>query len=199
MPHAVVAWRRTVPLLIGTESQEGVMRRIAVLFVSLMFVAACGSDPAPSPTPTPVCTAGSSTACTCSDGRSGAQVCSASGTGYGSCVCGGLPDAGTPIDMGCPSENGASACNRIIGSWCSRVMMCCNAAGAGVCVDWGYDDALCRAEYVAAGTDCSSSTYTSTTSCIADVDRCVGDVPLVACSDIIAGTGNWPASCDSAF
>jgi len=106
-----------------------------------------------------------------------------------------MVDAGTPpADMGCASENGAVACNRFMGTWCARIIMCCDASTIP-CNDWTTDDASCRAYHVSLGVDCSDPTVTSTTNCTADVDRCIADVPLVACSDITGGTVNLPASC----
>lgn len=61
---------------------------------------------------------------------------------------------------------------------------------------WAYDDAMCRAQFVSTGLDCSSSQFTSQTFCTSQGDACVSDIPLVACSDLAAGTANLPASCN---
>ncbi len=168
---------------------EDAMRRNALLFTFVVLFAACGSEDR-TPTPTPVCAAGSSLPCTCPDGRSGAQVCSADGTGYGSCSCAGMTDAG------CAMENGAAACNRFVGALCARIVMCCEASSTP-CADWAYSETSCRARQIEGGFDCSSPDYTSTSVCSAPWDRCVGDIPLIACSDFIGGTVNLPASCQS--
>ena len=173
------------------QCTETTMHRNLVPFALLVLLTACGSDSNP---PTPVCTAGTSTGCTCSDDRSGAQVCNTAGSGYDSCEYVELPDAGPPTDASCPSENGAVACNRVIGTFCARIIMCCDAS-ATPCPDWTIDDPSCRAYFVSEGFDCSSPEVTSTTDCTADVDRCIADMPLVACSDIVGGTANLPASC----
>jgi len=159
---------------------------MTLMFTVSVLVAACGDDSDPGPAP--VCAAGASNPCTCSDGRAGTQICSADGSGYGACSCGSIPDAG------CPQENGAVACNRVVGSWCARVVMCCDASTTP-CADWTIDEASCRAFYVSDGLDCSSPMITSTSACTTAVNACVGDIPLVACSDIVAGTANLPASC----
>ena len=76
----------------------------SLLFLSL--VGGCGSDPVPGA----VCTAGWSVACDCFDGRAGAQVCNSSGSGYGTCECGGLTDGG-PILLCAPGSSQSCACS----------------------------------------------------------------------------------------
>lgn len=160
------------------------MRLTALLFTLSVLMSACGDDSDPGPAP--VCAAGSSNPCTCSDGRSGAQVCSADGSGYGTCSCGSIPDAG------CPQENGAVACNRFIGALCSRLITCCD--GDPDCAG-SIDDASCRAGYVSEGIDCSSPMFTGMTACTTAVTECVGDIPLIACTDLLAGTAGIPPAC----
>lgn len=100
-----------------------------------------------------------------------------------------------PADTGCASINGAAACQQLVGALCARVIMCCNAAGPSACMPWAYTDAMCRGHIVAAGLDCAAPSRTSATVCQSVVDTCVGDVPLIACSDILGGTVNTPHSC----
>jgi len=83
----------------------------------------------------------------------------------------------------------------MLGAWCERVVLCCTASGAPECVDWALSVTACRAYNVSTGFDCSSSEWTSASYCAESVDVCVGDIPLVACSDIYAGTASLPRSC----
>lgn len=99
-------------------------------------------------------------------------------------------DGGTP---GCASQNGAAACNTIIGALCSRVAQCC--AASGTCSASISTMPACVSYLVSQGTDCSSPQFTSTTVCISVAQRCANDIPLIACSDITGGTINFPASC----
>lgn len=58
------------------------------------YCPACEACPA---TPDPKCVTGAQTACTCTDGSSGAQVCQDDGT-MGVCVCEAPPVAPAPVD-----------------------------------------------------------------------------------------------------
>ena len=104
--------------------------------------------------------------------------------------------ATTPADGGCPSENGAVACNTIVGAICARTAMCCNAAGPNACASWAYTTANCVGYYAAHNLDCAAPSRTSISVCTADANRCAGDIPLIACSDFTGGTANLPASCN---
>ena len=97
----------------------------------------------------------------------------------------------------CTTENGAAACNTVVSAMCSRIIMCCNAAGPSACMSWAYSSSSCIAHNVAAGYNCSSSMWTSQTLCSENSQRCAGDIPLIACSDLIGGTVNLPTSCNS--
>ncbi len=126
--------------------------------------------------------------------------CDGTSCGAGSDGCGGTcacaaGSACSSASTCCMPENGAASCNRILGAWCSRVVTCCTAAGSGVCVDWAYSVADCRGAHVAMGFDCSSTEWTSMSYCAEGIDRCVGDIPLVACTDITGGTAALPGSC----
>jgi hypothetical protein len=78
------------------------IRPLAVFALLVVDVSACSAPPAHA------CIPGESVACACSDGRMGAQVCMADGSGYEACVCSqpdagridaGVSDAGRPIDI----------------------------------------------------------------------------------------------------
>jgi hypothetical protein len=94
-------------------------------------------------------------------------------------------------------ENGAASCNTVVQAMCNRIVMCCAAAGSSACMSWAYSSSSCVAHNVAAGYDCSASRWTSQTFCSENSQRCAGDIPLIACSDLIGGTVNLPASCNS--
>jgi hypothetical protein len=95
----------------------------------------------------------------------------------------------------CMPENGAVSCNRILNGWCDRIVRCCTAAGAGACIEWAYSMSECRGHFVAEGLDCASADWASMTYCREGVDVCIGDIPLVACSDLYGGTASLPRSC----
>lgn len=98
-------------------------------------------------------------------------------------------------DAGCAAENGAATCNRFVTAYCNRVIQCCTAAGPSACPAYGYDAAMCRAEIVTEGTDCSSTEWTDVMYCVTGAMQCANDVPLIACSDVTGGTANLPHSC----
>lgn len=100
-------------------------------------------------------------------------------------------DGGT--SPGCTTENGAAACNRIIGAFCARIVQCC--AASGTCVEAVRTQSGCVSYFVSRGTDCSAPQYTGTSVCISAAQRCANDIPLIACTDITGGTINLPASC----
>jgi hypothetical protein len=66
--------------------------KLAIAMCSMVFLTACST-----PEPSRVCTPGASNACTCADGRAGAQVCTADGSGFAACACAGI-DAGMRTD-----------------------------------------------------------------------------------------------------
>lgn len=114
--------------------------------------------------------------------------------------CGGICPCAAGMVCGiegvcCTPENGAAACARVIQAWCQRIVMCCSAAGSNACMPWAYSLAQCTGNFVSRGFDCASPERTSMTICRESSIRCAGDIPLVACSDVLAGTANFPASC----
>lgn len=101
-----------------------------------------------------------------------------------------LPDA-TP-DVGCATDNGALACGKMVDTMCARFVQCCATAS---CSPWADSVTTCKAEYVNGGLDCSEANYATASVCSEEVQTCMEDVPLVACSDLTSGTANWPQSC----
>ena len=96
----------------------------------------------------------------------------------------------------CTPENGASACSRVLDSWCNRLVGCCTAPGAPECEEWATSITACRGYHVSSGSlDCAAPEWTSASFCAEGIDVCVGDIPLVSCSDIYSGTANLPRSC----
>jgi hypothetical protein len=74
-----------------------------------LVIVACGSSSSDGGSSATACTAGASVACIGAGGCSGGQVCNASGTSYGDCVCGGGTDSGPPPnDSGSPVVDGGN-------------------------------------------------------------------------------------------
>lgn len=111
----------------------------------------------------------------------------------GTCACTGAASLCNSANMCCTPENGASCCDRQITAMCERIVTCCSAAGAGACSSWAYDVNSCKGEYVTLGYNCAA--MSDSTCCEEATSRCVSDIPIVACTDIIAGTAYFPASC----
>ena len=102
----------------------------------------------------------------------------------GSAGAGGTAGAG--VDASC-NQPGASACSAVIEAWCDRGVQC---------TVWA-DVLTCKADAMKQGYDCSASKIAEAQSCVDKTQACVGDLPLVACSDMKGGTANWPASCST--
>lgn len=75
------------------------MRRFLLPLV--FALAACSADPVPQP----LCTPGASSACTCTNGATGAQVCDVTRV-LSACVC---VDASTPTDLGADAPDAPDA------------------------------------------------------------------------------------------
>lgn len=91
---------------------------LAGLGVSLMLLSApgCGSSD-PVPKGNVVCDPGRSEPCACSDGSTGAQTCNETGTGFGSCSCGGAGgSAGAGASGGAAGDGGTGASGGAAGS-----------------------------------------------------------------------------------
>jgi len=119
--------------------------------------------------------------------------------GAGSDGCGGTCEcsAGASCsDTGscCVPVPGSLACNEFITAWCDRIVTCCTAPGAE-CADWTLSRSTCMAEYLVGGFNCADASWASMSICRDGVDRCVRDIPVVACSDFYIGTAELPASC----
>lgn len=123
-----------------------------------------------------------------------------------------VPDSSTPqdssiadtspgSDSSCPTINGATGCDDVIGAMCGRYVQCCvtGSTCSTSCASWACSVTACKAEYVTIGTDCSSAIYSSKNVCQSGATTCEGDIPLIACSDAIAGKANFPASCKAFF
>lgn len=128
------------------------------------------------------------------------------------------PDPGTsdtgsvPTDSGptC-TQNGAAACSTFLDARCARYVKCCNPTGSdalsacnakcqnlvsGSATNYNAcNQDACKAWTIRAKFDCASTAFTSKTVCSAPTTACVNDYPLVACSDITAGTANEPTTC----
>jgi hypothetical protein len=102
-----------------------------------------------------------------------------------------LPD----VSDACATTNGADACREATAALCARIVMCC-AADVAMCATWAQSADECRGHLSANGLDCAASTRTSASVCSSDVRACVDAIPLVACSDLYAGTFNLPRACD---
>jgi len=127
--------------------------------------------------------------------RCDGTICGAGSDGCGGdCGCGSMMVCSDARSC-CTPENGAASCNRIVGAYCDRVIRCCTAPGAPACDTWTATTTSCRAHLLEMGLDCSDSSWTSMTYCAEGVDVCVGDIPLIACSDIYGGTVTLPRSC----
>ncbi len=97
----------------------------------------------------------------------------------------------------CVSQSGAVACGDVLDAFCARVVQCCYPNGATTCQCTGAawcDVTQCKASQLTQGYDCSSPHYSKSV-CQNLATTCTQDVPLMACSDIRAGTDNWPTSC----
>jgi hypothetical protein len=53
----------------------------------------------------------------------------------------------------------------------------------------------CKAWAVRTGLDCSAAKYASKSVCADITTKCVNEIPLMACTDILGGTANFPVSC----
>ncbi len=113
-----------------------------------------------------ICTPGTSSACTCTDGRSGAQACGsdpAIGAFLGPCVCTGvLPDAGAGYcgDYVCDGSETCASCDGDCGP--------CSYCGDSFC-DSGESCSTCS-------TDCGACACTVAVGgdCMSDSDCCPG-------------------------
>jgi hypothetical protein len=106
------------------------------------------------------------------------------------------PDTSTTPDAGCPSGSGATACDDVLTAWCTRVVQCCMTGSTCNCAAASCDVNMCKGYNTANGYDCAASKYGSKMSCNAETSACVGDIPLISCSDVISSKANWPASCN---
>lgn len=84
----------------------------AVALTAAVVAVTCGG--CSSTPPATGCVAGTSQACSCSNGKSGAQTCKTDGT-FDACACTGTPDAGTDAasDSGCVAETDPGFCTRL--------------------------------------------------------------------------------------
>jgi hypothetical protein len=154
-------------------------------------VAACGADQ--------ICEGGVCRGDSCPGGccpRCDGSMCGAGSDGCGgTCACSGgaaCSDTGSC----CVPVPGSLACNEFLTAWCDRIVTCCTAPGSD-CVEWAHSRSTCMGHFVSEGFNCADASWASMSICRDGVDRCVRDIPLVACSDFYIGTASLPASCGS--
>jgi len=154
------------------------MRMLCVSVAILAMVQACSSDSS-------------------SGGSSGAGSSGAAGTA-GSGDAGGAGGAAGANDSGVCTQPGSSACDTVVGAWCSRSIQCCQnlPAGHDPCYDWAQDMTLCKAHWLSGkGVNCAAAPYSNKTVCESVTTQCSQDMTLVACTDMYQGTDNPPPSC----
>lgn len=142
-----------------------------------------------------VCQNGACVAPGCTPRCSG-TTCAPNSDGCGGmCPCAAGMECATDGTC-CTPENGAASCTRFINAWCNRIVMCCTAMGPTACMSWAYSANQCTGHFVSTGFNCASSEWTSRMVCREASQRCANDIPLVSCSDVVAGTANFPPSCN---
>jgi hypothetical protein len=114
------------------------------------------------------------------------------------------PDTAPGVDAAdACTQNGATACDDYVTASCQRLLDCCIAWDGTCdprCVSTDGDTCTldnCRALTVKMGVDCASTRFTSVTVCDDVTQKCVDDLPLVACSDLLGGTAHPPATCNT--
>lgn len=140
---------------------------ITAFVMFLIAVAGCGSEPAPNA----VCAAGSSVGCNCSDGRSGAQVCNAAGSGYGVCECGSPMDGGVSDGGPVCAAGATQACSCAGGGTGTQA---CRADGSG------YNACSCSPSTCTVALSGDGFTFTDTCSA---TEICVCPAGALACTD----------------
>lgn len=126
--------------------------------------------------------------------------CDGSRCGPQSDGCGGMCPC--PSGMACSNagsccvpQTGTEACRTMVAAWCSRLSMCCVAMGSSACMPWAYDATMCANRITSAGLDCGNSMWTTLRVCSTFSEQCTRDIRLVACTDIVNGSANFPTSC----
>jgi hypothetical protein len=159
----------------------------------------------------PACLRGASTACTCSDGRTGAQVC-LDGTQLGACTCGEPVDGGgaathedgatSTIGTGtdAPMDVIATFCGATFGARADLLHNCCSVQDQGD-RKWAYELARVSNGGLACHGDLSASlakgrisiNNAAMTSCLADAKN---GPAICSRPDVLAPL---PTSCSAAF
>lgn len=108
--------------------------RITVVLVVAMSWVGCTAG---------VCTPGTTMVCTCADGRTGAQVCTSDGAGFGACSCGGVhTDGGTFCSpgalQGCTCASGLSGSQTCLADGSGFNACACGSGGCAPACGRGY-------------------------------------------------------------
>ncbi len=176
----------TDPLRSSSPTRKrGLMQTIAIgLYLGLLAlaIASCGSEDK-----------GDDDDDSCGPQCDG-TTCGSDGCGS-TCACLGAVNMCNSASKCCTPENGVTCCDRKVTEMCNRVKTCCDAAAPSACASWAYDVNTCKGQYVSGGYNCA--TMTDVSCCEEATSRCVGDIPAVACTDIIGGTAYFPAACDT--
>lgn len=131
---------------------------------------------------------------------SDAPVCNVNGVAACKTVIGALCDRTVSCCGTCTKTAGPAGCS-CLGESCEKMTGgdsvscaytptgCSDTCSASTCGAWMMMDS-------AKGHNCLDTKFVDGTACQQDVDACLEQLPLVACSDITGASWNWPPACE---